>query len=312
MAVFLLKSEHGSAYAPPACAGRLRRRPLPELSTPPGSRSSPARASRAAAAASNYCPNDPVTRAADGRLPAEDRARVGVRASGLLVEPVPRRRRARARTRTGSSSSSPRAITGGCAGGNYCPVDPVTRGADGGLPGEDVRPGLVAGRRAGRPAARAALYASRAMRALVLEDDERLRSLVVRTLGRAGLACDEAPRIDEAEELLELHEYDLLVLDRRLPDGDGLDVCRRARARGFRQLDPDADRDGPGRGRDRGPVGGRRRLPRQALRSRDPRGARPRAAAAQRDARPARAHRRRPAARPGAARGLARLRGPAR
>ena len=67
------------------------------------------------------------------------------------------------------------------------------------------------------------------MRALVLEDDLRLRSLVVRTLTRVGLACDEASRIEEAEELLELHDYDLLVLDRRLPDGDGLDVCRRAR-----------------------------------------------------------------------------------
>ena len=72
------------------------------------------------------------------------------------------------------------------------------------------------------------------MRALVLEDDERLRSLVTRALGRGGLACDEASRVAEADELLDLHEYDLLVLDRRLPDGDGLDVCRRARARGFR------------------------------------------------------------------------------
>ena len=71
------------------------------------------------------------------------------------------------------------------------------------------------------------------MRALVLEDDVRLRSLVVRTLTRVGLACDEATRIDEADELLALHEYDLLVLDRRLPDGDGLDVCRKARAAGF-------------------------------------------------------------------------------
>lgn len=73
------------------------------------------------------------------------------------------------------------------------------------------------------------------MRALVLEDDQRLRSLVVRTLTRAGLACDEASRVSEAEELIELHGYDLLVLDRRLPDGDGLEVCRQARARGFRQ-----------------------------------------------------------------------------
>ena len=73
------------------------------------------------------------------------------------------------------------------------------------------------------------------MRALVLEDDARLRSLVVRTLTRVGLACDEAAKVEEAEELLELHAYDLLVLDRRLPDGEGLDVCRRARGRGFAQ-----------------------------------------------------------------------------
>ena len=72
------------------------------------------------------------------------------------------------------------------------------------------------------------------MRALILEDDERLRSLVVRTLTRAGLASDEASSIAEADELMGLHAYDLLVLDRRLPDGDGLDVCRRARAAAFR------------------------------------------------------------------------------
>jgi DNA-binding response OmpR family regulator len=72
------------------------------------------------------------------------------------------------------------------------------------------------------------------MRALVLEDDERLRSIVVRTLTRGGVASDEASSIAEAEELLTLHTYDVLVLDRRLPDGDGLDVCRRARASGFR------------------------------------------------------------------------------
>lgn len=71
------------------------------------------------------------------------------------------------------------------------------------------------------------------MRALVLEDDERLRSLVVRTLTRTGLACDEASRVEEADELISLHEYDLVVLDRRLPDGDGLDVCRSLRAKGY-------------------------------------------------------------------------------
>jgi two-component system copper resistance phosphate regulon response regulator CusR len=71
------------------------------------------------------------------------------------------------------------------------------------------------------------------VRALILEDDVRLRSLVVRTLTRAGLACDEASRLEEAVDLLDLHAYDLLVLDRRLPDGDGLDICRAARKKGF-------------------------------------------------------------------------------
>ena len=32
-----------------------------------------------------------------------------------------------------------RAITGGCGGGNYCPGNIVSRAADGGVPGQDVR-----------------------------------------------------------------------------------------------------------------------------------------------------------------------------
>jgi len=75
----------------------------------------------------------------------------------------------------------------------------------------------------------------RSVRALILEDDARLRSLVVRTLTRAGLACDEAETVEAAEDLMDLHAYDLLVLDRRLPDGEGLEVCRRARQAGFSQ-----------------------------------------------------------------------------
>ncbi len=71
------------------------------------------------------------------------------------------------------------------------------------------------------------------MRALVLEDDARLRGVIARTATRAGLAVDEATSIDEADEFLTVHDYDLLVLDRRLPDGDGLDLCRTARTRGF-------------------------------------------------------------------------------
>jgi len=71
------------------------------------------------------------------------------------------------------------------------------------------------------------------MRALIVEDDERLRHIVVRALTRLNLACDDASSLEEAGELIDLHEYDVLVLDRRLPDGDGLTLCRTARDRGF-------------------------------------------------------------------------------
>lgn len=71
------------------------------------------------------------------------------------------------------------------------------------------------------------------MRALIVEDDERLRHIVVRALTRLNLACDDAGSLEDASELLDLHEYDVLVLDRRLPDGDGITLCRDARERGF-------------------------------------------------------------------------------
>jgi two-component system copper resistance phosphate regulon response regulator CusR len=71
------------------------------------------------------------------------------------------------------------------------------------------------------------------MRALIVEDDERLRHIVRRALTRINLACDEAGSIEEADELLSLHPYDVLVLDRRLPDGDGVRLCRQCRGRGF-------------------------------------------------------------------------------
>jgi len=71
------------------------------------------------------------------------------------------------------------------------------------------------------------------LRVLVVEDDARLRAVLVRSLSRAGLTCDEAGTLGEGDELLDLHAYDLLLLDRRLPDGDGLELCRAARRRGF-------------------------------------------------------------------------------
>jgi DNA-binding response OmpR family regulator len=68
-------------------------------------------------------------------------------------------------------------------------------------------------------------------RILLIEDDARLAAMVSEYLGGAGyrviLAGDGASGL----ERLASEPYDALVLDLSLPDIDGLEVCRRLRAR---------------------------------------------------------------------------------
>jgi DNA-binding response OmpR family regulator len=70
------------------------------------------------------------------------------------------------------------------------------------------------------------------MRVLVVEDDEALGEVVRRGLAEEGHAVDLANGLAAAEALLALAPYALVVLDLGLPDGSGLDLCRRLRARG--------------------------------------------------------------------------------
>lgn len=67
------------------------------------------------------------------------------------------------------------------------------------------------------------------MRILLLEDEEDLAELVAGELRRHGLAVDIVAEIDSAEAALETTRYDALVLDRMVPDGDGLDLLTRLR-----------------------------------------------------------------------------------
>jgi DNA-binding response OmpR family regulator len=73
------------------------------------------------------------------------------------------------------------------------------------------------------------------MRLLLVEDEEDLVETVRPGLVKDGYAVDVAATAAEAAEKLPLNDYDLLVLDLRLPDGDGLELCRRVRAG---ELDP--------------------------------------------------------------------------
>lgn len=64
----------------------------------------------------------------------------------------------------------------------------------------------------------------------VVEDDPAARAVVVAHLKKAGFDTTEFTCAGKFEEYLEAHRPDLVVLDRGLPDGDGLDVCKAMRA----------------------------------------------------------------------------------
>jgi len=65
---------------------------------------------------------------------------------------------------------------------------------------------------------------------LMLEDDVRLRAIVVRGLQRAGHVVDVAGTLEEARWLLAESRHDVLILDVMLPDGDGFGLCAELRA----------------------------------------------------------------------------------
>lgn len=68
---------------------------------------------------------------------------------------------------------------------------------------------------------------------LVVEDDEDIRDLIVDQLVRNGYNVLAAPDNARLQELYATRKIDLIVLDLNLPDGDGLDVCRKMRRRGM-------------------------------------------------------------------------------
>lgn len=59
------------------------------------------------------------------------------------------------------------------------------------------------------------------MKLLIVEDDARLRDLVIEHLESTGYTVDGVGRADEALAALRLSNYDLLLLDLNLPDGSG-------------------------------------------------------------------------------------------
>jgi two-component system, OmpR family, response regulator len=68
------------------------------------------------------------------------------------------------------------------------------------------------------------------MRILVVEDDAKIASFVVRGLKQAGYAVDHAPDGETGLALAESTDYDAAIIDIMLPKLDGISLVKRLRA----------------------------------------------------------------------------------
>jgi len=71
----------------------------------------------------------------------------------------------------------------------------------------------------------------RTMRALIIEDDQKAARLLARGLREERFSVDVAHSGNDGDEMARVTNYDVIVLDRLLPDKDGIVVCR-----GLREL----------------------------------------------------------------------------
>ena len=69
------------------------------------------------------------------------------------------------------------------------------------------------------------------MRILLVEDEDRIASFVVKGLQAEGHVVERAAGVSEARYLLDERTYDLVLLDLMLPDGHGSDVLATVRSR---------------------------------------------------------------------------------
>lgn len=74
------------------------------------------------------------------------------------------------------------------------------------------------------------------MRILVVEDQPIMRRAIARALRAEGHAVEGVESVADALAAMRIEPAELVVLDRGLPDGDGLDAVRRWRAAGLKAV----------------------------------------------------------------------------
>ena len=70
--------------------------------------------------------------------------------------------------------------------------------------------------------------------ALLVEDEPSLATGLKIALRKIGIRAEHASNLEEARTRFEKLRPDFILLDRMLPDGDGLDFCAQLRSQGYR------------------------------------------------------------------------------
>lgn len=81
------------------------------------------------------------------------------------------------------------------------------------------------------------------MRVLLVEDEAGLVSALRVALQREGYAVDTALRVAEARQKLAVTDYDIVLLDVNLPDGDGFELAETVRSGALRSDADPSNRD---------------------------------------------------------------------
>jgi len=71
------------------------------------------------------------------------------------------------------------------------------------------------------------------MRILIVDDDQKATDLLAKGLREECFVVDVAYSGEDGDEMASVTAYDAIVLDWRLPDKEGIAVCRELRARGI-------------------------------------------------------------------------------
>jgi DNA-binding response OmpR family regulator len=68
------------------------------------------------------------------------------------------------------------------------------------------------------------------MKVLIIEDEKLLSDSMVSYLKQESYTCETATTLAAAMEKIEIHDYDCILLDITLPDGNGLHILRELKA----------------------------------------------------------------------------------